>query len=95
MAAAKKFLLTGVTVRDPKSGEPLFLAEGTQVPNDLAKVIDGSLTATAKQLEEAAAAAEPVAVAPAVAEPDEPAADATNPAEAETIKDSAETFDDE
>ena len=95
MAAAKKFLLTGVTVRDPKSGEPLFLAEGTQVPNDLAKVIDGSLTATAKQLEEAAAATESVAVAPAATESAEPAADATNPAEAETIKDSAETFDDE
>lgn len=95
MAAAKKFLLTGVTVRDPQSGEPLFLAEGTQVPNDLAKVIDSSLTATAKQLEEAASAAEPVVVAPAATEPVEPAADATNPAEAETIKDSAETFDDE
>lgn len=95
MAAAKRFLLTGVTVRNPKSGEPLFLAEGSQVPNDLVKVIDSSLTATAKQLEEAAAAAEPDAVAPAATEPDEPAAAATNPAEAETIKDSAETFDDE
>lgn len=95
MAAPKKFLLTGVTVRNPKNGEPLFLAEGTQVPNDLTKVIDSSLTATAKQLEEAAAATEPVAVAPAATEPDEPAADATNPAEAETIKDSADTFDDE
>lgn len=95
MAAAKKFLLTGVTVRDPKSGEPLFLAEGTQVPNDLAKVIDSSLTATAKQLEEAAAAAESVVVAPPVVEPVEPADDATSPAKAETIKDSAETFDDE
>ena len=50
MAAAKRFLLTGVTVRNPKSGEPLFLAEGTQVPNDLAKAIDSSLTATAKRL---------------------------------------------
>lgn len=94
MAAAKKFLLTGVTVRDPKSGEPLFLPEGTQVPNDLAKFIDSSLTATAKQLEEAAAATESVAVAPAVTESVEPAA-AAAPAEAETIKDSAETFDDE
>lgn len=94
MAAAKKFLLTGVTVRDPQSGEPLFLAEGTQVPNDLAKVIDSSLTATAKQLEEAAAATESVVVAPPAVEPVEPAA-AAAPAKAETIKDSAETFDDE
>lgn len=92
MAAAKKFLLTGVTVRDPKSGEPLFLAEGTQVPNDLAKVIDGSLTATAKQLEEAAAATDSADPAPAATEP---ADDTTSPAEAETIKDSADTFDDE
>lgn len=92
MAAAKRFLLTGVTVRDPKSGEPLFLAEGTQVPNDLAKVIDGSLTATAKQLEEAAAATDSADPAPAATEP---ADDTTSPAEAETIKDSADTFDDE
>lgn len=95
MAAAKRFLLTGVTVRDPKSGEPLFLAEGTQVPNDLAKAIDSSLTATAKQLEEAAAATESAVVAPAATESAEPADDATSPAEAETIKDSADTFDDE
>lgn len=95
MAAAKRFLLTGVTLRDPKSGEPLFLAEGTQVPNDLVKVIDSSLTATAKQLEEAAAATESADSAPVATEPAEPADDATSPAKAETIKDSAETFDDE